>query len=208
MISCPYCGTQYQTFQPNCKNCGAPIPASSPDLFQTVLDAFVSSIEPPAPPREIVKSYIWKLFMTDGSGVTVMILMIIGFVFLMVGLGLIFGVMTIFVGIPFSLLGAAMFISGLKLGIRQYREKEMIVDVLKTGESVIGEITNLEENINVSINDRHPWLIEYDYVVGNRLYSGKVTTLNPPVMVLQPGKKMYVLYLPADPKKSSLYPHP
>lgn len=208
MTSCPYCGTQYISFQSNCKNCGAPLATPFPDLAQTVLDAIMPPIAPSSPPREIANSYIWKLFMTDGSGITVMILIIIGFVFLMVGLGLIFGVITVFVGIPFSLLGAAMFISGLILGIKQYREKEMIVDVLRNGESVIGEITNLEENINVSINDRHPWLIEYDYAVNNRLYSGKVTTLNPPVMVLQPGKKMYVLYLPANPSKSSLYPHP
>ncbi len=208
MISCPYCGTQYQRFQTNCKNCGAPIPASSPDLFQTVLDAVVPSIAPPAPPREIDNSYIWKMFMTDGSGIIAMVLIIIGFIFTVIGVPMIIGIITAFIGIPFTLLGAGMLVGGLALGKKLYHEKENIVNVLKFGESTEGEITSVEENYSVSINGRHPCWIEYDYVVNNRLYSGKITTLNPSVMVLQPGKKMYVLYLPTDPTKSSLYPHP
>jgi hypothetical protein len=148
------------------------------------------------------------MLMTDGSGITAMILIIIGFIFTVIGVPMIIGIVSAVVGIPFTLLGVGMLVGGLALGIKLYHEKENIMNVLRFGESAEGEITSVEENYNVSINDRHPWLIEYDYVVGNRLYSGKVTTLNPPVMVLQPGKKIYVLYLPANPTKSSLYPHP
>ncbi len=209
MISCPYCGTHFQTFQPNCKNCGGPLPEIVPDPFQAVEDLLAPPpLVPPPPPRSISNAYTWKLLMIDGWSIGAFILVLTGGIMLVTGIGLIFGIVTAIVGIPLAFIGGAMFVGGLALGIWRYQEIQKIVNVLRFGESAPGQITNVQENTTVAINDRHPWTIEYDFVVGDRLFSGKVTTLTPPGLHLQTGRNVYVLYLPSNPALSSLFPHP
>ena len=58
------------------------------------------------------------------------------------------------------------------------------------------------------MNGRNPWTITYDFRVDGRPIEGRVTTLNPPSLQLQPGQPAYVLYLPESPQANSLWPHP
>jgi hypothetical protein len=64
----------------------------------------------------------------------------------------------------------------------------------------------MQENLNVRINHRHPWMIRYTFQANGQLYEGNVSTLNRPNY--QPGQRVYVLYLPQNPEYNALYPHP
>jgi hypothetical protein len=206
MVTCPWCGTSYPVFQSNCKNCGGVLPpaaesaaaAASPEELPT----------PPAPPRTIADSYIWRLLSADGGAITALILGFIGIIFTLLGAGLTLGVVTAFVGIPFWLIGVVMLGIGLWLFIPRYQDTQMVVRVLREGEATRGEVIDLQEDTSVSINDRHPWIIRYQFSVNGQSQEGKVTTLNPPGQPLQVGKAVCVLYLPAAPQWSSIYPHP
>jgi hypothetical protein len=201
MILCPWCGTSYERFQSNCKNCGGPIPAQTEKSQGELL-------APPSAPRPISKSYPVKLMLTDGGAIAGSAIAFVGLIFELVGMGLTLGVVTAFVGIPFLLLGLGLLAGGAGLLAWRYHEKQKIVDVLRFGEAVLGEVTGLEENLNVSINNRHPWILLYHYRVNGQPFDGKVTTLREPGAELQPGQPVYVLYIPDQPIRSTIYPHP
>jgi hypothetical protein len=77
-----------------------------------------------------------------------------------------------------------------------------------SGEAAPGVVVALQEDVSVSVNDRHPWEIHYKFQVGGQDIEGHVTTLNQPGPRLQVGKAVCVLFLPADAKWNSIYPHP
>lgn len=204
MYTCPYCGTSYATFTSNCKNCGGPLPASPAHLRPA--DAELAP--PPAAPRPISDKYVWKLLLTDGGAVASFVLILLGFIFSTVGIGLTLGVITAFIGLPFLGLGVFLLAGGGLLLYWRYGIKQKVVYVLKHGAATVGQITGVQQNYSVRINHRHPWLIDYQFDCNGQTYPGRVSTLNNPSMALQPGKRSYVLYLPAEPAQNALYPHP
>jgi len=205
MITCPWCGTNYIAFQPNCKNCGGllePVAEGSPAAVEEPIPT------PPPPPRAIADSYAWKLVLADGWGVVGGVFVLLGVIFCGVGVPLTIGLVTAFVGIPFFGLGALFLGGGVAGLVWRYQEALKVVNVLRRGEATQGQIIGLHENLNVSVNEQHPWTIAYQYSVGGQVYQGKVTTLQTPGPQLQPGKAACVLYLPEAPASSALYPHP
>ena len=66
----------------------------------------------------------------------------------------------------------------------------------------------MAQNFHVSVNNRNPWVIEYQFKVHGQRYQGKLSTLSQPDLDQQPGKPVYVLYRMDDPKKNTLYPSP
>ncbi len=206
MITCPWCGTKYRTFQSNCSNCGGPIERSDEENHPSVSSENLRM--PPALPRSISRNYVWRLVFTDGWGVAAMIFSFIGATFGLVGLGLTSNVLNAVVGLPFLLIGIAFFGSGVGVLIWRYQVSQMVVSVLREGEAAIGEITDVDENYSVTINGQHPWIIKYQFQVNGLQYEGKTTTLSKPAKQLQAGKAAYVLYLPNITKWSSIYPHP
>lgn len=203
MYTCPFCGTNYSTFQPNCQNCGAPLPAKS--------DEIASSDElptPPLPPRPISNQYVWRLFLTDGLGIAALAFCVIGAIFSFVGFLLTVAIITAFIGIPFLLLGLVFLGIGAVLFWSRYQQAQKIVSVLKEGDSTLGQIRDVQQNFSVRVNGRYPWNIGYEFQVNGQTYAGKVSTLNQPGQQLQQGKAVRVLYLPSEPKWSSIYPHP
>lgn len=210
MITCVYCGTNFEHFQSNCDNCGGILPA--PEIMaeiNAIVEAEDETIpEPPAPPRQISNKYILKLMLGDGASIVALVFTILGIVFLPLGIILTFGIITAFVGIPFAGLGALFFFGGIALGVVRYQEKQKIIEVLRNGLAVMGEITQVEQNMNVRVNNRNPWKIKYVFDLAGSIYQGAVTTLNTPGIGLQPGRKANVLYLKESPKHNSLYPHP
>lgn len=206
MIICPWCGTNYLVFQPNCKNCGGLLQAAE------VAIAPASSTEnfpPPSPaPRSISGRYVWRLLSADGRAIVGGILGLLGAIFGLVGAALIVGVVTAFVGIPFFLIGVALLAIGGWLFIGRYQEALKRVDVLRTGEATHGRIAEVQENYYVQVNGRHPWSIGYQFEVNGQSYEGKVSTLNQVGEQLQEGKTVWVLYLPTAPQWNAIYPHP
>jgi hypothetical protein len=207
MTVCPWCGTNYLAFQPNCQNCGGPLQIAGADESTSS----VSSEDPPMPPaapRPISDRYVWRLLSADGWAITACIFGLLGVIFSLVGAGLTVAVVTACAGIPLLLLGLAFLGSGGGLLVWRHREAQQALRVLREGDSVVGRITELRENVSVRVNGRNPWIYRYEYQVNGQTYIGQVSTLNPPAPQMQVGKAARILYLPTEPNKSSMYPHP
>jgi hypothetical protein len=207
MIICPWCGTNYLTFQSNCKNCGGPLQALDGDIPSS--DSTENLPTPPSAPRPISNWYAWRLLSSDGWAIVALVFGIVGGVFSLVGAGLtIGGSNTAFVGIPFLLLGVTFLVVSGWVFQWRYQQARKVVNVLRDGEATRGQIVEMRENYSVTINGQHPWIIRYEFQANGQSQEGKVTTLTPPGQPLQVGKAICVLYLPAAPQWSSIYPHP
>lgn len=205
MVTCPWCGTNYLTFQSNCDKCGGPMALPSEASATSGADSLPT---PPPAPRSVADSYAWRLVWSDGWGVVGFIFTILGGIFTVVGLALTVAIVTAFVGVPFVVLGLALLIPGGSLLAARYQRGLRTVGVLRLGEAGTGQITQVEQNLAVRVNNQHPWKISYQFRVHDLPYDGQVTTLNTPGAALQPGQAARVLYLPQAPQYNSLYPHP
>lgn len=203
MITCPWCGTNYLAFQPNCKNCGGTLPMPSPTASPA------DELAPPPPaPRPVADSYAWKLLFADGWFIAGMVFSILGVVFGCVGLVLTVSLFAAMVGIPFVLMGVPFLGVAVAVLVWRYQIASKTVRVLQVGDAARGEILSTEINYNVRVNGRSPWNISYRFRVFGRDYEGRVTTLNTPGPQLQPGRAIYALYLPDAPENNVIYPHP
>ena len=205
MVTCPYCGTHYETFQPNCENCGASLP--QPVVIETEAHG-EEMVKPPPAPRDVPRNYFWRVLISDGWALAGAILGLVGAIFGVVGFGLIVGVVTAFVGLPFAALGVLLFGFGIGLLIWRYQEAQKLKTVLEQGADVLGEIEYVRQILHVTVNGRHPWNIGYMFEVNGRLYQGKVTTLSQPDLSQRPGSDIYVLYQSENPDLNTIYPHP
>ena len=205
MITCPWCGTNYTTFQSDCPKCGGPmsVPAGN-----TAPNPVGSLLMPPSPPRPINDRYVWRLLITDSWAIAAFVFLLLGAIFSLVGMALTLGIGTAFVGIPFAGLGFLFLGAGVVVAGWRYQEAQKIVGVLRTGEAVEGQITQVEENLHVRVGEHHPWVIRYTYHVNGQMYKGQVSTLNSSGVALQPGQRAWVLILPHEPGRNVLYPHP
>jgi hypothetical protein len=208
-IVCPWCGTNYTEFLSNCRNCGGPLPAPKElaPPSEKLLPHWTPPT-PPAPPREISKNYIWRLMMQDGWMIGAAVFALIGAIFAPVGAGLVIGVITAFVGIPFLLMGLGFLGLGVWGVVWRYQEAQKVVKVLQEGVSTQGEIVDLVANYNVRVNGQTPWKVTYGFELDGQHYEGTVSTLIPPGLQLQPGMPATVLYLQDTPSQNTLYPHP
>ena len=221
MLTCPWCGTNYVTFQSNCTHCGGPLPLPAANGLAGADEPLP---RPPLPPRPIADRYIWRLLSADGAAIVGFVFILLGLVFTVVGvvmlaivLSLVFarvpgasiaaGVTTL-VGLPFAIIGPVFLIVGGVLGVRRYTAMRQIVRVMREGQSTEGRIVSVQENFHVRVNYRHPWIIRYQFHLGGRDFAGQVTTLNVPGAGLQAGNQVRVLYLPDTPQHNALYPHP
>lgn len=205
MITCPWCGTNYTTFQSDCPKCGGPM--SVPE-GNTATDPAGRLLRPPSPPCAIADRYVWHLLMTDSRAIAAFVFLLLGAIFALVGMALTLGIVTAFVGIPFVGLGFLFLVAGAVVAGRRYQEAQKIVGVLRTGEAVEGQITQVVENLHVRVGENHPWVISYKFQVDGQLCVGQVNTLNTPGIALQPGQRAWVLVLPNEPGCNVLYPHP
>jgi hypothetical protein len=205
MITCPWCGTNYTSFQPTCKNCGGSLPLPEEGSREPSLKGI--SVPPPAP-RDVPRNYTWRILLTDGWAIAGGIFGLIGLIFGLVGLGLTFAIVTAFVGLPFAGLGFLFFAGGMAALIWRYGYAQSTVAVLREGEPALGEILEVYQNFHVQVNGRHPWTIIYRFEASGQEHEGKVTTLSRPDLRQQPGARAYVLYAPADPTQNTIYPHP
>lgn len=172
MIICPWRGTNYLTFQPNCQNCGGPLPAFADTSISAASTETIPT--PPPAPRSISTNYIWRLLSTDGWSIAALIFSLLGVIFSLVGAGLTIGAVTAFVGIPFLVLGLAFLGIGIGILTLRYRETQKVVDVLREGEATHGIITEIQKNYSVQINGRSPWVIRYQFQVNGQNYEGKI----------------------------------
>jgi hypothetical protein len=206
MVICPWCGTNYPTFRSNCDKCGGPLQLADVETASPDSNAIFQS--PPLPPRSISDRYIWHIFFGDGYWIPILVLGILGVVFFPMGAGLILGVVTAFVGVPFLFLGLGFLIATIWLAIRRYKYAQMIVDVLRVGDAARGQITDVGQDYSTAVNGRNPWVVRYQFLANGQKVDGKVTTFNPVGEQYKAGESISVLYLPTDPKLNTIYPHP
>jgi hypothetical protein len=206
MITCPYCGTHYLTFQSNCSNCGGVLPLPPDPALETIPD--ISITTPPLPPRSISDRYVWKLLGADGWAIAAFVFLILGIVFFPLGMALTIAVVTAFVGIPFALLGLLFLGAGVGLSVWRYQTQMKVVQVLRDGQAVQGVIESVTVNHSVQVNGANPWTIGYRFQAHGSELRGEVSTLTPPGASLQPGLATWVLYLLDSPENNAIYPHP
>ena len=205
MIICPWCGTNYRSIHPTCRNCGGSLPLpveQSPESPATGLAA------PPPSPRTVPHNYVWRILFTDGAAIAGGVFLLIGVIFGIVGIGLTVGIVTAFIGLPFAGLGLLFSVGGGAVLIWRYEKARQTIQILRAGEAALGEILEVYQNFHVQVNGRHPWTVVYRYEVDGRMVGGKVTTLSRPDLAQQPWKAVYVLYSPGRPEQSTTYPHP
>jgi hypothetical protein len=225
MITCPWCGTSYQTFQTSCGKCGGPLPAEQKQDGRSPR----SLAAPPPAPRAFHEEYARRLVQEDeeaGNGTMVAFtggFLLTCMVLLPVVLSGVIGIRLTDVfdsyGLPvvafvlFDLLLFAfalyLLVGGISIVRERDKELQKMVDVMRIGQATVGEIVEVRENRKQTQNDRHPWEIYYRYKVnGGQRMHGKIVTQNIPGARYQPGCEVNVLYLPDEPNRSVLYPHP
>ncbi len=201
MITCPWCGTHYETFRSNCRNCGGPLPPPAEEA--AVPSPIPDLMEPPPPPRAFKGSFVWKKLASDGWSIVALVFLLMGFIFTLVGLPLLF---VFLVGVLFVFLGLAFLGAGIPIIIWRYQEAQQTLNVLRMGQTTLGTITDVTQNYNVTVNGRHPWTIHYGFRIGGQEYEGETTTLRPVGFTHQVGQPVYVLYLESEPERSAIYP--
>ena len=206
MITCPYCGTSYQSFQSNCANCGGalPIPADFAADDLPVIPEQSLAVPPPTP-REVPPDFIRQRILVSAWGIVGLVFTIIGTVFAVLGIIFTITLIGIFIGLPFLGLGLLMLSVGAAMLYIRYRDAQAQAELFRVGEAVQGELTRVRQNYAVQINQRHPWIISYSFQTGGSEYSAEFTTLNQAVGRLRVNKPVYVIYWPADPQRSTLY---
>ena len=207
MVTCAWCGTNYNEFQPNCQNCGAtlPLPEAVKEAEQRGL-AYGPGPAPPPAPRQVPRNYLSRQLIADGGAIAGGVLALIGAIFTLVGGVLTIVIVTAFVGIPFLLIGLAMGASGAAVLYWRYKQVRARMDVLESGSAAEGEVTNVFENHSVEVNNRSPWVVEYVFRTPAGQMEGRGTTLNRLPPHLQTGAQVHVLYNRERPAENVLYP--
>jgi membrane protein implicated in regulation of membrane protease activity len=205
MITCPWCGTNYTSFQRNCDNCGGSLPLPPEMAPKPPAERLVA---PTPAPRDVPRRALWHIVSSDGWAVSASIFALLGLMFAVVGVPLTVSLVAAFVGLPFLGLGLLFLGGGIAVLVWRYRMAQETVEVLREGEAVLGEILSVVQHYNVRVNGRYPWTLKYDYEVDGRLYGGKVTTLSRPDLSQQPGSPVYVLFMRENPEQSTIYPNP
>lgn len=202
-ITCPWCGTNYTSFQPNCDNCGGTLPLPGP------AEATAPHLRvPPPAPRQVPRNYVGRLLLVDGAAIVGGIFLLLGLIFGLVGLVLTITIVAAFVGLPFLGLGIVFSLVAVPLLVWRAQAAQRTAEVLRAGEPVLGQIVSVQQNYHVRVNGRYPWSIVYRFAVMGREYEGKASTLSQPDLSQQAGQPVYVLYARGNPEQSTIYPHP
>jgi hypothetical protein len=207
MVTCAWCGTNYNQFQSNCQNCGAtlPLPEAVQEAENRGLTAGPGPAPPPAP-RSVPRNYLSRQLLTDGGAIAGGVLALIGAIFTLVGGVLTVLVITAFVGVPFLLLGLVMGAVGVGVLYWRYKLVRTRMEVLQSGSAAEGEVAAVFENRSVEVNGRHPWVVEYIFRAPTGQVAGQASTLSRLPSHLQPGANVHVLYNTQRPTENVLYP--
>jgi hypothetical protein len=160
-------------------------------------------MRPPAAPRILPSNYGWRLFFLNASGIVALVFGILGSVFTLVGFILTVAIVTAFVGVPFMFLGLIALAVAWVTFRHQQAKVQATLAVLRDGQAVLGQLTQIEQDYALQINGRHPWVMSYQFSVAGRQYQGETRALRRPTH--RADDAAYVLYAAADPTISALY---
>jgi hypothetical protein len=208
VITCPRCGTQYQEFQFNCDKCGAalPLPPADGSGYEEITPVSDEPIAPSMPPRQVPRMALVRLLRNEPGAILGSIFFLVGLVILGAATMAMFPAFRLPDSLFFTLFNLGFVVFGAIFFLRAFQKSLRTVKILRDGQAALGEISDVSMNYRVRINRRHPWVIQYSFKVFGGEYHGKLSTLSQPDADQAPGKAIYVLYHPDDPKKNTLYP--
>jgi hypothetical protein len=196
-VACPWCGTVYPQYQPNCSNCGGVLPHR---------DGASPGASPPAPPRQLPYEFVRRARRSSQFA------MVFGAIFAAVGgfLALVFVILGAAVGMwEFALLGGGMgglfFIAGLAVLGFGRRSQNRRLRALLDGIATVGQVVDVYVDQSVQVNGRSPWRVVYAFDVEGVRHEGGAHTFTPDEEYA-PGVPVYVVYVAEDPGQNSLYP--
>lgn len=183
-VTCPWCMTYYPTRPSsiNCMNCGGTLPFK----ISTKLGE-----KPGLAPRALPKKFKNQVMLWKNTKA------LVGAIFIAIGIPTIpiFGF-----GLIFTLVGYFLYKSGRAEGT----EKIM---ALENGIAAEGEIIEVSYDTSETINGRHPFLIKYSFTTKDgQAQIDSVKSWDDNNALLKNGDKIWVVYIPENPKMSSPWP--
>ena len=201
MIRCAFCGTSYKQFQPNCKNCGAPLPPDN-------APALALPPAPPPAPRRIVDGYLWRLMLADdnfpgviagfGSG-----MVLLAIALLSMGSGRNEGRV-----IALYFMALLVLVISIGASVRLYAKTHDTLRALRHGIATQAQISKVEAVSTGNSGGKARWMIYYVFTAKDKQVRGKMLAKRIPGEQVQTGQKWWVLYLPETPEQHALYPRP
>jgi hypothetical protein len=99
----------------------------------------------------------------------------------------------------FPVVGALV---GIGAVVSNRREKRAYRD----GLPIDGKVVRSEQDTSTAINEKHPWIIRWEFSVDGKPYEGELTHMNHALLqAFKVGSAVTVLYLREDPKVNTLY---
>ena len=151
MVTCPWCGTNYLTFQPNCSNCGGPLQAVDEKTISSAPDE--NLLIPPSAPRPISDRYVWRLLSSDGWWIVALVFGISGDCFQSGRSRAYHCHNHSFCGYTFSSTRDWIPCSWRWVFIRRYQASQQVVKVLQVGEATRGQIVEVLQDYSVRVMD-------------------------------------------------------
>lgn len=155
--------------------------------------------EPPPPPRKLPEGFALRVRLTRNLP------MIIGLVFTFLG-----GMMTLaMIGAKtWAALFPGFFLLGglgmLKMGIQQGSQT---LDAFRNGLAVKGRAASVRQDMQTTVNGRHPWEIIYTFESEGYPREGKTMTWEVETANrLQCGAPLWVLVVEGNPERNTVYP--
>ncbi|XDD46624.1 hypothetical protein AB3N60_00600 [Leptospira sp. WS39.C2] len=177
IIHCTWCKSQFpDTKLSNCSNCGG-----------TLEYSFTSDglgPEPPNAPRLLPPKFKRRIKYTGN------VMTLIGIIF----------TIPFFWTILFPIIGIFCWRRGNKTA-----NDELLP--LEQGKATVGEIIDIRKDFTQSLNGQSPTVVEFKFEVGGNEMIGNVGNIYDSVhLTKKVGDKLWVVYMPNDPEKSSVWP--
>lgn len=199
---CGWCGCPSRDVRdPDCDSCGGPL-APVPQRILRELELPVPDWPlPPSAPRSLPRGYEFRVRYGRNTAVIIGIAFVSIFVF------------PLFDGIVslspdwLALLGGSFFgVIGAALWRFGARRAERWIHALKYGHAVEGTITRVFEDQGQSINDKHPWQIDFSFEAPSGPRNGFVTSWDPMTRSREAGERVWVVFNEDDPDTNALWP--
>lgn len=182
---CGWCGSGTRDVHASgCVACGGPLPGLPPRILAELALPAPEVPYPPDTPRQFPAGYANRVRYWKN------VLFILGVVFT-----------TVFCwSIIFPMIGIPLWYYGHRKAERQLR-------ALSLGRAVEGTITKVFRDTSQTINNEHPWQIDYRFETPTGTQEGAVTSWDPLTARREAGERVWVVYDQApDHTASSLWP--
>lgn len=179
-LECPWCSTvNYVVEETNCKKCGGPLPA-----VPQKNNGIDRGKAPDAPPRKLPKKFINKLKYRN-------VHFFIGLIF----------IVFLFWSVIFPIYGFAIIRHRLKIAKNK-------IAALERGIKAEGTLKAIYKDESITMNERHPWKLEYEFKThtGAIIEAVKTEAWNKNNRFRADGDRIWVVYLKENPEINAIWP--